>query len=105
MQTNALQEGHSQMHGLLSEQQAAVSALQKHATDADAAAEATNFRLNELQSSHRELDAAQAQLTDTVQLGLARAVAAAEAVRDDSNNTPPTIVLLTSYFLLPTSYQ
>ena len=94
MQANGLQEGHAQLHGLLSEQQAALSALQKAATDAAEDSEVTRTRLNELGTSHRELDSAQAQLTDTVQLGLAPAVAAAEATRDDSDKVSAAIAEL-----------
>ena len=85
MQANSLQESHSQMHGLLNEQQAGISSLRKAHADAAAVALETTNRLAELATSHREVDNAMAQLTDTVQLGLARAVAAAEATRDDSD--------------------
>lgn len=84
MQTNALQEGHSQLHGLLSEQQAAVTALQSAATSAASEAEATRGAVRDLSAAQQQLEADQAQVTDTVQLGLARAVASAEATRDDS---------------------
>ena len=56
----------------------------KGQADGAAEAESQRVKLVELSGAHAELDAAQVQLNDTVQLGLARAVAAAEATRDDS---------------------
>ena len=94
MQVNALEESHSQMHSLLSEQQQAVATLQKGQADGAAEAESQRVKLVELSGAHAELDAAQVQLNDTVQLGLARAVAAAEATRDDSERVSSAIAEL-----------
>ena len=94
MQTNALQEAHAQMHGLLSETQASVSSLQKNATDAAGEREQTREHVRELRASHQGLSTAQEQLADTVQLGLARAVATAEATRDDSEKVSSALAEL-----------
>ena len=94
MQANSLQEGHSQLHGLLSEQQAAVTSLQSAATASASEAEATRGALRDLNAAQQQLEAAHSQVTDTVQLGLARAVAAAEATRDDSERVSSALAEL-----------
>ena len=84
MQTGALQESLGQHGQLLTEHQAALSGLQQAATEAAGEAETTRAQVRDLAAEHKQLEVAQAQTADTVQLGLARAVASAEAMRDDS---------------------
>ena len=91
LQTNALQEGHSQLHSLLSEQQAVVGALQKTAADAATDAETTRGAVRDLNAAHRQLEADQAQLNDTMQDSLARAVASAESTKSDSQRVTSTL--------------
>lgn len=83
-QTDALKEAVGEQQELLVEQQQAVRGLQLAATEAAAEAEATGVAVHQLGEEHKQLEKAQAQLTDTCQLGLARAVASAESMRDDS---------------------
>ena len=83
--TSAVEEALPQHQEMIEELQQAHSTLQRAVTAEAAEAEKTRAHLAQLATVQAQLEQAQAQLSDTVQLGLARAVAAAETMRDDSD--------------------
>ncbi|KOO20891.1 hypothetical protein Ctob_000915 [Chrysochromulina tobinii] len=83
--TSAVEEALPQHQEMIEELQQAHSTLQRAVTAEAAEAEKTRAHMAQLATVQAQLEQAQAQLSDTVQLGLARAVAAAETMRDDSD--------------------
>ena len=85
MQTASHQELLDRQQALLSETLQTVSGLEKGAAEAASEGERMQLQLRDLAAEHKQLEKAQSQTTDTVQLGLARAVASAEATRNDAD--------------------